>query len=415
MIVNRPLAVLATLLASGIASSAFAQGTIKIGHIDPYSGALANVGAVNGKHMDFAVEKLNAKGGVLGRKLEIVRYDNKGSAQESVIAVQQAIDSGVRIITNAVNSGIAAAVLDAVVKHNRRNPDKQVLYVNYGSASPSLTTQTCNAMLYRFEAHAGMKLQALTDFLKSDQSIKKVYLIGQDYSFGREVSQTTKDMLKEKRPDIQIVGDEFHPIGQVKDFTPYVAKIKASGADAVMTGNFGNDLTLLIKAANDAGLTAKFFTQYAGTFGTPTAIGAAGKDRVFDVAPWAPDVGIDEKKPAADALAKEYKAKFGEEMYYLMIVEQMNMLAAAIEKAKSDDPVRVAGALSGMKYEGPVGPVELRAEDNQISHPLFVSRFTSEGITNDVEKTGIGFKTVYKVEADKTAIPATCKVEKPRG
>ena len=81
---------------------------------------------------------------------------------------------------------------------------------------------------------------------------------------------------------MQIVGDDLHPIGQVKDFAPYVAKIKASGADSVVTGNWGQDLTLLIKAAKDAGLNVNFYTYYASTSGVPTAMaaGVGGKVRM---------------------------------------------------------------------------------------------------------------------------------------
>ena len=79
------------------------------------------------------------------------------------------------------------------------------------------------------------------------------------------MTRAAKEYLKRKRPDIEIVGDDLHPIAQVKDFSPYVAKIKASGADTVITGNWGSDLSLLIKAAKDAGLTANFYTYYAAT------------------------------------------------------------------------------------------------------------------------------------------------------
>ena len=96
-------------------------------------------------------------------------------------------------------------------------------------------------------------MAALTNYMKARTNIKKVYLINQDYSFGQAVRAARQAMLKAKRPDIQIVGDELHPLLKVTDFSPYIAKIKASGADTVITGNWGQDFALLLKAAADAG------------------------------------------------------------------------------------------------------------------------------------------------------------------
>jgi branched-chain amino acid transport system substrate-binding protein len=109
-----------------------------------------------------------------------------------------------------------------------------------------------------------MKMEALTNFMKNDKKIKKVFIIGQDYAHGHQVAKYAKEMLAKKRKDVKVVGEDLHPIGRVKDFAPYIAKIKASGADTVITGNWGNDLSLLVKAAKDAGLNARFFTYYAG-------------------------------------------------------------------------------------------------------------------------------------------------------
>lgn len=406
--------ILMTTAMTGLLSGAALADSIRIAHIDPFSGAFSSVGTVNGKHVQFGADLVNATGGVLdGDTLEIVRFDNKLSAQETVIAFQEALDQGIRIITQATSSGVALALADAVAKHNRRNPDDPVLYLNYGSADPSLTRDKCDYFMFRFEAHSGMKQAAVTDQIAKDDSIKKVYIIGQDYGHGHEVSRYTKEMLAEKRPDIEIVGDEFHPFGSVKDFTPYVAKILSSEADAVVTGNFGNDLTLLVKAANSAGLDAKFFTQYAGTFGTPTALGKAGEGRVYDVAPWHPDVPVEQGNDDAAQMAKDFEAKYEGDLYYMQIVVQMQMLGEAINAAGSAEPAAIAAELQGMSYDGPTGAMKMRASDHQLFHPLFVSVFTADGITNDSEDTGLGWKTMLSVNADELSDDSTCLVEKP--
>src|SRR5690606_6451024 len=165
-----------------------------------------------------------------------------------------AVDEGARYVMQGNGSSVAHAITGAVLKHNTRNPGSEVLYFNYAAVDPALTNEKCNFWHFRFDADADMKMAALTDAIAKDKSIKKVYLINQDYSFGHAVSEAAKKMLKEKRPDIAIVGDEFHPLMKVQDFSPYVAKIANSGAQAVITGNWSNDMLLLVKAGKDAEL-----------------------------------------------------------------------------------------------------------------------------------------------------------------
>src|SRR4029078_9517902 len=134
----------------------------------------------------------------------------------------------------------------------------------------------CSFWHFRFDADAEMKMAALTDAIAQNTHSKKVYLLNQDYAFGQAVARAAREMIPKKRPDIEIVGDELHPLGKIKDFAPYVAKIKATGADAVLTGNWGADLSLLIKAGKEAGLNVNYYTYYAGISGGPAAIGEAG-------------------------------------------------------------------------------------------------------------------------------------------
>ncbi len=235
-----------------------AAETIRIAHIDPISGPFGNVGQSLGRHLQAVVDDINARAACSAeRKLELINLDNKSSPQDSVLVLQQAIDQGIRYVTQANGSNIAHALTDAVAKHNARNPDQAVLYLNFGAIDPALTNEKCNFWHFRFDANVDMKIEALTNYMTQQHGIQKLYLINQDYAFGQSVSRVGKAMLAQKRPDIQIVGDDLHPIGKVKDFSPYVAKIKASGADTVLTGNWGNDLSLLVKAGKEAGLTVE--------------------------------------------------------------------------------------------------------------------------------------------------------------
>jgi len=398
-----------------------AADTIKIAYIDPLSGAFAGVGDAGLKHFQYNAELINAKGGVLGgTKLEIVPFDNKTSAQDSLIQLKNVIDQGIRIITQGNGSNVAGALIEAVNKHNERYPGDEIVYLNYAAVTPAFTNEQCSFWHFRFDAHVDMKIAAITDYIKDQKEVKKVYLINMDYVFGHSVSDTSKAMLKEKRPDIQIVGDTFTPMGKVKDFSPYVAQIKASGADTIITGNWGADMSLLVKAAKDAGLKAQFHTFYGGGLGAPKAIGAAGIGILNHVTEWHINLSQEEKNKQDEEFFLGYQAKYsggGEVPYYYgRIRTEMQMLAAAIDKAGSADAKAIALALEGMEHETPYGTVTMRAEDHQLIQPLYISVYAKAGtdkVKYDAENSGVGFSTVKRIEAAATAMPTTCKMARP--
>ncbi|WP_315831356.1 branched-chain amino acid ABC transporter substrate-binding protein [Bradyrhizobium prioriisuperbiae] len=395
------------------AGTAMAQDTLKIGYIDPLSGGGASVGEVGLKTFQFLADEVNAKGGILGKKVEIVPLDNKTNPQESLIQAQKAIDAGVRYLTQGNGSSVAAALSDFVTKYNERNPGKEVLYFNYAAVDPILTNDKCSYWHFRWDANSDIKMAALTNYIKDTPTVKKIYLINQDYSFGESVRTQAKAMLAAKRPDIEIVGNELHPLLKVTDFAPYVAKIKASGADSVITGNWGQDFALLLKAAADAGLKVNWFTYYAGGTGGPTAVKQANLNhQVFQIAEGLPNLG----HAPADAFEKALRAKYDFSLFYPRAVNEMRMLAVAAEKAKSIDPVKVAAALEGMEfevYDG--GKGFMRKDDHQFFQPMYISSFgeRSDKEPFDEEKTGWGWKLVAKLDADKTVLPTTCKMDRP--
>ncbi len=269
-------------LALALGASAAMADNIKIAFIDPLSGPFASTGT-NGLHQfEFAADYMvNQKGGVLdGDTFEVIGFDNQTSPKESLIQLQVAIDQGIRYIVQGNSSGVANALTEAVEKHNKRNPDSRVLFLNYSAVDPALTNEKCNFWHFRFDANADIKMDALTDVMAKDESIKKVYVIGQDYSFGKAVADAAVSNLETKRPDIEIVGNELHPIGKVKDFTPYARKIVSSGADAVITGNWGSDMLGLGKAMIENGFTGPIYTYYAAGSGITAAFGEAGKDKI---------------------------------------------------------------------------------------------------------------------------------------
>ena len=397
------------LLAVILAAPAAAD--VKIAFIDPLSGGGAATGILAQKTHQFYIDAINAAGGLNGEKLTLLSFDNKVNPQESLIQLKKALDEGARFVVQGNGSGVALAITDAVQKHNERNPGKEVLYLNYAAVDPALTNEKCSFWHFRFDADADMKMAAMTDVIAKDPNIKRVYLINQDYSFGKAVAAAATKMLAQKRPDIKIVGDELHPLQKVQDFSPYVAKIKASGADTVITGNWSNDMVLLVKAGRDAGLKVGWETFYGGSPGAVTAIGDAGVDTLKQVSEWHKNAAP-ELDASVAAFDKRYPGKENEYTYW-RAKTMWEMFATAAKKAGSNDPVKVARALEGLKMQTPLGDVEMRADNHQLLQPLYVSTL-ERSQKYDVEGSGLGWRTDAKVEAKATVLPTTCHMERPK-
>lgn len=421
--------VAACIVAAGLmatTATALAQATrapIRIGMIDGLSGPLANGGEAVLRNVRFAIEQVNARGGVKlpdgQHPLELITFDNKSNVEDSLVQLRRLTDQSIPFVIEGNSSAVASALVDAINKHNQRVPDKRVVFLNYSAVDPVLTNDKCSFWHFRFDANADMRMHALTETIKGDTQAKRVYLIGQDYSFGHQVAKAAREQLAAKRPDIQIVGDEFHPIGKVKDFAPYIAKIRQSGADTVITGNWSNDLTLLVRAAKEAGFNAKFYTFYGNGLGAPAAIGDAGVGTVRAVAEWHPNAGAGMKNSPSDAFYLKFRARYPDsrdDYVHVRLYVMIDMLVAAIEKAKSTDAVAVARALEGATFKNAFHEATMRAQDHQLIQPLYVSvmqKTATGNIRFDNEGSGYGFKTERYVPAADTALPSTCQMQRP--
>ncbi|WP_394777258.1 branched-chain amino acid ABC transporter substrate-binding protein [Undibacterium sp.] len=386
--------------------------TIKIAYIDPLSGPFAPVGQNILNSFQFIADEANAKGWAGPHKFEVVGFDNKGSPQESLTVLKTVIDKGFRYITQGNGSGAGMALQDAVNKYNERNPGKEIVYLNHAAVDPDMTNSKCSFWHFRFDANSDMKMEALTTYMAQDKTIKKVYIIGQNYSFGHQVTRAAKEYLARKRPDVQIVGDDLHPIGQVKDFSPYIAKIKAAGADTVITGNWGADLALLIKAAKDADLKANFYTYYGATTGVPTAMGAAGQDRVKYVGYW----NANNETFAGKDIVEGFKAKYKDDYYSMATYTIIAAMAQAVKQAKSIEPKDVAFALEGAKIKSLNGEDVMRKSDHQLQQPLYIATWVKtngKDVKFDQENTGLGWKTNQKIDAFIATQPTSCQMKRP--
>ncbi len=382
--------------------------TVKIAWIDPLSGLMAPVGTNQLKSFQFFAEKFSASNPA-GVKFEVIGIDNKLSPTESLNALKSALDQGVRYITQGNGSSVAGALIEAVNKHNERNPGKEVIFLNYAAVDPDFTNSKCSYWHFRFDADTSMKMEAMTTFIKDQPDVKKVYLLNQNYSHGQQVARFAKENLARKRPDIQIVGEDLHPLAQVRDFAPYIAKIKASGADTVITGNWGSDLALLVKAANEGGYTGKFFTYYTGVTGTPTALGTGGAGRVYQIAYSHYNMG-----GQMQSWMNEFKTKFNDDFYTGAIVAVYSSLGEAMAKAKSTDPVKVAAALEGLKFKSFNGDVEMRKTDHQLQQPLFMTVWqkTDAKFPYSPENTGMTLVPVKTFESYISSTPTSCQMKR---
>ena len=413
------------LLTAALASPAWVGAqpggpSIRIALIEGLSGPFGNTGEAVYRNLLWAVERVNARGGVKlpggHRMLGLERYDSKGQNEEGLAALRSAIDDGIQFVVQGNSSSVAAVLIDAINKHNEREPGKRVLFLNYSAVDPVLTNEKCSFWHFRFDAHADMRMAALMEVIRDDRSVKSVYLIGQDYSFGQSVLREARRQLGAQRPDMQIVGDELHPVGRVKDFLPYAAKIKSSGAQAVITGNWGNDLTLLVKAAREVGFEGKFYTFYGNALGAPAAIGDAGIGRVVAVADWLPNV------PGApsEAFYRSFRARFPkpEDDYVHMRMQLLvEALVQAMEKSGSaTNMVAVAGQLeqAAVSLSGQAG--RMRAADHQFQQPLVVGlmdRQGAPGVKFDVEGSGYGFRVIRQISPAQAELPSTCRMVRP--
>ena len=401
-------------------ATATATVPIKLALIESLSGPFANTGEAVFRNLAWAIERVNARGGVptaQGRRpLQLQRFDNKGQVEESLSMLRAAVDGGIHFVLQGNSSAAAAALIDAINKHNEREPARRVVFLNYSAVDPILTNELCSFWHFRFDAHADMRMTALMELIKAEEQLGRLYLIGQDYSFGHAVLREAKRQLAQLRPDVAIAGEELHPIGRIKDFLPYATKIRNSGAQAVLTGNWGNDLTLLVKAARDVGFDGRFYTFYGNALGAPAAIGDAGIGKVVAVADWLPNV------PTAESAAfyKSFRERFPkpqDDYVHLRMQLLIEALAQAIERAGGTDPLAVARALESADVTLAGQRGRMREADHQFQQPLAVGvmdKAGTPGVPFDVEGSGYGFRVVRQISAEQAAMPHACRMVRPR-
>lgn len=405
------------LAAALVASHGLVQAApLKIGVLETLSGPQASTGQTFRAAVRYAVDKINAGGGYNGEPVQLLEYDNQGGPAGASDKLKAAIADGVQIIVQGASSAIGGQITEDVRKHNLRSPGKEVVYLNVGAEALELTGEKCNFHHFRLAGNAQVRTKALVLAMKQANALgSKVYAINQNYSWGQDMEKAIVENAA--TGGYQVVDKTLHDTNKIQDFSPYVSKISASGAETVMTGNWSNDLLLLMKAAKAAGLKARFGTVFLDQPGNLTNAGDTAVGHFVAHAFNAEAGGAEAARFVAD-----YKARTGHDPVFVepQTAFGMELMADVLRRTKpangSLDVNAFARALETAKVKTPMGEMSMRAADHQVLLPLVVSvvakdaRFKAEG-------TDMGFKPVKVFTADEVAAPAqaSCKMQRPGG
>ncbi len=387
---------------------------VKIGMVETLSGPQASSGLAYRAGVRYVIDKVNAAGGWNGEPVQLVEYDNQGGPTGASDKLKAAIADGVHIVVQGSSSAIGGQITEDVRKHNLRNPGKEIVYINVGAEALELTGEKCNFHHFRFAGNAQVRTKALVQAMKQANALgTKVYSINQNYSWGQDMESS----IVEYAPvgGYTVVEKTLHDVNKIQDFAPYVAKIRASGAETVLTGNWSNDLLLLMKATKAAGLKARFGTVYLDQ---PGNVSNAGENALghFVAHAFNPEAG----GAAGEKFVTDYKAKTGHVPVFVepQTVFAIEMVADALKRTKPQDGKlnvnAFAKALETGKLQTPVGEWSMRAADHQVQLPMVVS-MVSKDAKFKADGTDMGFKPVkvFSAEEVSTPVQASCKMVRP--
>lgn len=391
--------------------SAFAE-PLKIALIEALSGSAAGSGRMYQDAATFSVERLNAAGGFNGEPIQLIALDNAGSSSQASDKVKEAIEQGAHIIVQAGASFISGQISEDVRKHNIRNPQKPIIYLNMGGEALDLTGTKCNFYTFRLAATASMRISALLDVMKRNNVLgSRIYSINQNYSYGQDAEAAI--VAGASKFGYEIVGKTLHDFNRIQDFAPYVAKIKASNAETILTSDWSTDLLLLMKATRESGLKVTFGTtylDYPGNIGSLRDL-AAGQ---YVANTFNPEL---ENPQVVEA----FKTKTGRYPIYhadLHMVSMFDLLGGALSKLSAKgaavDVKKIALGVEGASVKDGMGVTSVRKDDHQAIIPISVS-IVKEGVKYPADGTKYGFAPVRVVTGEQAIYPvqSSCKMERP--
>ena len=410
---TRFLAPIAAVLLASTASAVCAE-PLKVAVIETLSGPQASTGLLFKTAAKYGIDKINAGGGYGGEPIALLEYDNQGGPVGAADKVKAAIADGARFIVQGSSSAVSGQITEDVRKHNLRNPGKEVIFLNVGGEALELTGAKCHFYHFRFNPNAQVRVKPMVLAMKDAGNLgTRVYSMNQNYSWGIDMQGAIEENAK--LGGYTVVEKTLHDVNKIQDFSPYVAKIAAANAETVITGNWSNDLLLLMKAAHGAGLKARFATAFLDQ---PGNIANAGDVALGNVVSHPFNA---EASTATAAFAEDYKAKTG---HYPVYIEPQTAFGIAMvgEALKSAPPAKdgsidinaVAKAIEAVKVTTPMGEASMRAADHQVQLPMVVS-VVAEDAKFKVDGTNLGFKPMKLFTAAEASSPVqeSCKMARP--
>lgn len=380
-----------TAIATALVAPLFAlaqAGPIRIGVVTPLSGTYAGIGQQVKWGLDLAAAQINAAGGVMGRKLELMYEDEEANPAVATQKAEKLFQVGkVDFLTGTVNSGSTLAVGQVAERNNR-------LIATTVSFADSITADKCSPNVFRVNARAGMQSAALADWMAREKPNANVFYLGPDYEMGRSTVAAFKAAAEAK--GAKTVGEVFAPLDN-KDYSPFFGQVRSSRPAVIYTSVAGNDTVRLFTQMAEFGVNRN--VQVVGASGTVTsqnlaAIGKAADGFVTGVG-YSPNIESAENKKFVaefEAAAKTKPDLYGADSYGVLYFYK-----AAVEKAKSVETEKLRDAMRGLQWTTPQGLKTLRAGDHQAMQDMYAVRVNNGQ-----------FEIVGKVAAAAAIGPDTC-------
>ena len=396
MIGYRALALISCAALLGL-SPAAAQDTIKIGDINSYK-AMASSTVHYKRGADLAIDEINAAGGVLGRKLELVSRDDGANPGDAVRIAEELISRDhVALLSGTILSNVGLAVADFAKQ-------RKVFFLASAPLTDKIVYQDGNRYTFRLRASTYSHAAALVP-LAAKLKKKRWALVYPNYEYGQSAVETFKQLMKKAEPDVEFVADMATPLGKI-DAGAVTQAIADAKPDAIFNVLFGSDLAKFVREGESRELF-KGREVVSLLTGEPEYLDPLGADApknwLVTGYPW---YAI--HTPAHAAFLAAYQKKFNDypRMASLVGYDTFKALAAGIAKAGSVDPDKLADAFRGLAVDTPAGPITFRPQDHQSTFGLYVGR---TGV-----KDGKGYMQSFTYVDGASLQPADAEVKKWR-
>ena len=380
-----------------LAGPALAQSTIKIGELNSYKAQPAFLEPYK-KGWEMAVEEINAKGGLLGKKVEVVSRDDGGNPGDAIRVAEELVSrEGVNILAGTFLSNTGLAVTEFAGK-------KQIFFLAAEPLTDKITWQNGNRYTFRLRTQTYAQVAMLLPEALAAKK-KRWALVYPNYEYGQAAAAAFKDLMRAKQPDVEFVTEQAPPLGKV-DAGAVAQAIDDAKPDAIFNVLFGPDFAKLVREGN----TRDIFKN------RPVISLISGEPEYLDPLkdeapvgwivtgyPWS-EINTPEHKAFLDAYQKRWKdyPRLGSIVGYVT----MHSLAAGIAKAGSTDTEKLIAAFRGLTLDTPFGPIEYRASDHQATLGTFVGKIAL--------KNGTGTMTDFKYVDGKDVLPGPDEVKKLR-